>query len=226
MRVVLMGPPNAGKGTQAQILQAELQVPKLSTGDMLRQEIATGSVLGKQAKELIDKGDLVPDEMIIAIISSRLAQPDCQHGFILDGFPRTVAQAERLDTLLAAQKLSLDLVVGLAVDDATIIDRVTGRYHAPTSGRVYHVKYNPPKIPGQCDVTGEALIHRADDRAEVVRHRLEVYRAETAPVLAYYAQHGRLVEIDGTQPIEQVHGTLTQALQAAAAKRQKKVHHG
>ena len=224
MRVVLMGPPNAGKGTQAQILQNELQVPKLSTGDMLRQEIAAQTPLGVLAKSLIEKGDLVPDEVMIEIIQRRLLQPDCQEGFILDGFPRTVPQAQQLDAWLKQQQLSLDLVVGLVVDDATIVDRVTGRYHAPRSGRVYHVKYNPPRIPGKCDVTGEDLVHRADDREEVVRHRLEVYRAETSPVLAYYTAAGRLIEIDGTQPIEHVHQTLVAALQAA--KQRKKVNHG
>jgi len=208
VRVIFMGPPNAGKGTQAQLLQEELQIPKLSTGDILRHAIAEGTEVGKQAKTFLDNGDLVPDSMIIDIVHERLTKADCAEGFILDGFPRTVAQAEDLDQVLAKHHLSLDFVFCLTVEDEVIIERQAGRRMAPSSGRVYHLKYNPPKVAGKCDITGEDLIHRPDDQEDVVRHRLDVYAQQTAPVLAYYQQKGLLVTLDGTTSIEDVHSQI------------------
>lgn len=224
MRVIFMGPPNAGKGTQAQLLQEALQVPKLSTGDILRHAIAEDTSIGQEAKRFIDNGDLVPDDMVIDIVHARLTMDDCARGFILDGFPRTRAQAEDLDHELAEHHLSLDFVFCLTVEDEVIIERQAGRRMAPSSGRVYHLKYNPPKVAGKCDVTGEDLIHRPDDQEDVVRHRLDVYRQQTAPVLAYYQQKGLLVTFDGTDSIEDVHARIMQFVKTRT--QQKDAHCG
>ena len=218
MRVVLMGPPGAGKGTQAQLLSDHLSIPKLSTGDMLRSAVAEGTDLGKQAQAIMAKGDLVPDDVMVGIIEDRLKAPDCAKGFLLDGFPRTIEQAETLDKMLKKHNLALDHIVNLAVDEKAIVERFTGRRVAPQSGRSYHIVHNPPKVAGKCDVTGEALVQRDDDREEVVRHRLEVYRKQTAPVLDFYRAQGRLEEVNGMLPVDQVFEAMLKVLDNPAAR--------
>ena len=219
MRIVLLGAPGAGKGTQAQLLADTLGVPKLSTGDILRSEISAGSDLGQQVQKVMQSGGLVPDELVLGIVENRISSAACASGFILDGFPRTVAQAEGLDKILKKHNLSLDHVVNLAVAENELVKRFTGRRVAPTSGRTYHVQHNPPKVAGQCDETGEALVQREDDREDVVRHRIEVYRSQTAPVLDYYrATGGRLQEVDGMQAVESVFNALTKVLNLSQAQ--------
>lgn len=184
MRIILLGPPGAGKGTQAQYIKEALHIPQISTGDMLRAAIKQQTALGKQVEAIMQKGELVSDETIIALVKERIAQTDCQHGFLLDGFPRTTAQA---DALRDAQ-IKIDSVVELTVPDEIIIKRMGGRLVHPASGRVYHSTYNPPQTPGKDDLTGEDLIQREDDRAETVQQRLVVYHQQTSPLIQYYKQ--------------------------------------
>ncbi len=212
MIVILFGPPGVGKGTQAQKLKDDKNLCHLSTGDMLRAAVAAGTELGKQAKSLMDAGDLVPDELVISIIKERIIEPDCAGGFILDGFPRTVAQAEGLDKMLKAVDKQLDFVFALEVDEEEIIDRRAGRMVGAKSGRVYHAVHNPPKVAGKCDETGEDLIQRDDDKAEVMRHRLKVYQEQTAPVAAWYEARGKLTRVDGMGSVEEVYGRLSAAM--------------
>ncbi len=219
MRIVLMGPPGAGKGTQAQVLSETVGIPKLSTGDMLRAATAAGTDVGKRAAAIMAKGDLVPDEMVVAIIADRIRQPDCAKGLILDGFPRTVSQAESLDKMLRSHDLALDHIIYLNVDEEAIVQRYSGRRVAPTSGRTYHVTFNPPKVAGVCDASGEALVQRPDDKEDVVRHRIAVYREQTAPVLAYYKGQGRLETVDGMQPVDVVTSAIRALLRSAEQRR-------
>lgn len=216
MRLVFLGPPGAGKGTQAQMLSDKLGIPKLSTGDMLRAEVKAGSELGKQAAEIMQRGDLVPDELMVGIIEARIQEPDCQRGFILDGFPRTVSQARSLDKMLEKHNLTLDHIVTLAINDEDVVERFAGRRVALQSGRTYHIKHNPPKVEGVCDESGEKLIQREDDREDVVRHRLKVYHQQTEPVLGYYRETGRLKEVDGMQTVDNVFTELCRRFGLAA----------
>lgn len=182
MRVVLLGCPGSGKGTQAQFLCARYAIPQIATGNILRHEVSIKSHLGAQAKQIMAAGQLVPDELILSIIEQRLSQSDCAHGYLLDGFPRTLAQAEALSQM----GQQLNHVVNLAIDDAAVVQRLSGRRVHPASDRVYHVDFNPPKIPETDDETGDPLVHRQDDRPEVIIKRLAVYHQQTEPLVQYY----------------------------------------
>ncbi len=184
MRIILLGPPGAGKGTQAQFLTKHFNITHLSTGDMLRTAVKSGSELGKQVKQIMDSGALVSDDLIIELVKERIQQSDCTHGFLLDGFPRTTTQA---DALRDAQ-IKIDYVINIEVPDADVIERICGRLVDPKSGRVYHRLYKPPKIPGKDDITGDPLIQRADDSEETVRNRLKVFNEQTEPLVSYYQQ--------------------------------------
>lgn len=204
MIIVFMGPPGAGKGTQAQILQENMEIPKLSTGDMLRSAISAGTEVGKQAEALMKNGDLVPDEVVVGIIKERIMLTDCANGFILDGFPRTINQAHALDKMLKDNNLIVDKVICLEVDADTIVSRQAGRRVAPQSGCVYHLEHNPPKVPGKCDVSGENLMQRDDDKEDVVRHRLGVYDKTIKPILDYYESQSLLNKVKGDLPLKEV----------------------
>ena len=184
MRLILLGPPGAGKGTQASFTTEHYGIPQISTGDMLRAAIRAGTPLGLAAKKVMDAGQLVSDDIIIGLVQDRLQQADCAKGYLLDGFPRTIGQAEAFK----AAKVRIDRVLEIDVDDSEIVMRMSGRRVHPASGRTYHVKFNPPKVPGKDDLTGEPLIQREDDMAETVIKRLEVYRAQTLPLVAYYSK--------------------------------------
>lgn len=208
MIIILFGPPGAGKGTQAEKLVKQFNIPALSTGNMIREVAASGTPLGKELKAIIDSGDLVSDEVVNRIVDERMSQPDCAKGCILDGYPRTVAQAQVLDKSLARRGLKADHVIELVVDENALIERRAGRLYAPKSKRTYHAVFNPPTVAGKCDETGEDLIHRDDDRPDVVRHRLEVYHSQTKPVVDFYKQDGRLRQIDGMASIDDVFGQI------------------
>jgi adenylate kinase len=205
MNIVLLGPPGAGKGTQARRLQDGYGLVQLSTGDMLRAAVAAGTPLGQKAKKLMEAGQLVPDELIVGMIADRIAQPDCKTGFILDGFPRTVPQAEALDAMLADQKRKLDYVIEMKADDAALVDRVSGRFSCAKCGAGYHDRHKPTKKPGICDVCGSKdFTRRADDNAETVAARLKAYHAQTAPILPYYKSKGVLRSVDGMAQMDAV----------------------
>lgn len=182
MRLILLGAPGAGKGTQAQFICERFEIPQISTGDMLRAAVKAGTELGQQAKEVMDAGGLVSDDLIIALVKERIAEPDCEKGFLFDGFPRTIPQAEAM----VEAGVDIDQVVEIAVDDEEIVARLSGRRVHPESGRVYHVIYNPPKVKGKDDVTGEPLVQRDDDSEDTVRNRLSVYQNQTAPLIDFY----------------------------------------
>jgi adenylate kinase len=216
MNIVFLGPPGAGKGTQAKILIERYGIPQISTGDMLREHRAKGTELGKKAQEYMDKGQLVPDEIILGMVKERLSQPDCQKGFILDGFPRTVAQAEALDKLLSEMGKKLDFALALIVPDDLLVERLTGRRTCKTCGMMYHIKYKPPKVEGKCDVCGGELYQRPDDNEETVRNRLKVYHEQTAPLIEYYKNQGILREIDGSKSIEEITQQIISILEGKA----------
>jgi adenylate kinases len=204
VRVVLVGPPGAGKGTQAQFIASHLSIPKISTGDIFRANVSGGTPLGKLAKEYMDRGDLVPDEVTVAMVRDRLSEDDAQEGFLLDGFPRNVPQAEILKKMLADWGLALDVVLELVVDDEEVIRRLAGRRTCRSCGKVWHVDFDPPSREGICDACGGELFQRDDDREDTIRHRLEVYQEQTAPLISYYADEGILVGVDATGPVEEV----------------------
>jgi adenylate kinase len=205
MTLILLGPPGAGKGTQAGAIAAGHGLVQLSTGDMLRAAVKAGTEVGLQAKAIMERGDLVPDEVVIRIIDERIAKPDCEAGFILDGFPRTLPQAAALDSLLAGKGKQLDLVIELRVDDAALVERIAGRYACAKCGAGYHDRFKQPKTPGVCDVCGSTeFVRRADDNAETVKNRLMAYYKETSPLIGYYFAKSKLKSIDGMAPIEQV----------------------
>ena len=216
MIIVFLGAPGAGKGTQSAKLSAELSIPQLSTGDIFRAALKEGTEVGLQAKSYMDSGNLVPDDIVLKVIEERILADDCKGGFILDGFPRTVAQAEGLEKMLQNNNLSLDQVVCLEVDEETVVVRQAGRLYAPKSGRTYHEVNHPPKVAGKCDVTGEDLIKRDDDKEDVVRHRMSVYREQTAPVKDFYSKSGQLVEFDGAEAVETVFAKIINTLRKAA----------
>jgi adenylate kinase len=217
MRVVFLGPPGAGKGTQAERLAAALGVPRVATGDIFRQAVREGTPLGRQAKEYMDRGALVPDDVTVGIVRERLAQPDCAAGFVLDGFPRTLPQAEALDRILGELGRPVQHAVLLTVPDEEIVRRAAGRRVCPRCGATYHLVSSPPRVDERCDACGEALVLRDDDREETVRSRLEVYRRQTEPLAAYYRQRGLLRPVDGTGPIDAVEAAGWRALDAASA---------
>jgi adenylate kinase len=211
MNLILLGPPGAGKGTQAKILEEKLGFKQLSTGDMLRAAIAAGTEIGKKAKAIMDRGDLVSDDVVIGIVSDRLDQPDVKKGVVFDGFPRTPAQAEALDKLLASKSQKLNAVIEMKVDDDALVKRITGRYTCAKCGQGYHDEFARPKKAGVCDVCGSTeFARRADDNEKTVRDRLGVYNKQTAPLVAYYRQKGNLHVIDGMADI----ALVTRAMEA------------
>lgn len=212
MNLILLGPPGAGKGTQAQFLIERFGVPQVSTGDMLRAAVAGGSALGMKAKGCMDAGELVPDDVVVGIVKERLQAPDCADGFILDGFPRTVNQANALKVALAAAGLKIDYVVAFSVDEDSLVQRLTGRRTCRGCGAGYHVSFDPPRVVAVCDKCGDALYQREDDQEGTIRKRLQVYRNQTAPLIDYYSGQGILVEVDGMAPIEDVRGRILQSL--------------
>lgn len=213
MRLVLVGPPGAGKGTQAQFISAARSVPKISTGDIFRANVSQGTPLGQQAKAYMDAGDLVPDEVTIEMVRQRLAEPDAEKGFLLDGFPRNVPQAEVLAEILRdVADTSLDVVLELVVDDDEVVRRLGGRRTCRRCNHVWHVDFDPPSVEGVCDRCGGELFQRDDDREQTIRHRLEVYAAQTAPLVAFYATRGVLVGIDATGPVDDVTERALEAL--------------
>ena len=208
MRLILLGPPGAGKGTQANFIREKFGIPQISTGDMLRAAVKAGTPLGLAAKKVMDAGQLVSDDIIVALVEERLGHGDCTKGYLFDGFPRTIPQAEAM----RARDVRIDHVLEIDVADDEIITRMSGRRVHPASGRTYHVKFNPPRVEGKDDLTGEPLVQRDDDREETVRARLDVYDKATAPVAAFYRARNLLREIDGTGSTTQVHDRILQRL--------------
>jgi adenylate kinase len=214
VRIVLVGPPGAGKGTQAEFIAAQLSVPKISTGDILRSNVAQGTQLGTEAKRYMDAGQLVPDEVVINMVRDRLAEPDATDGFLLDGFPRTTPQAAALDKLLADLGTQLDLVLELVVDDDEVIRRLSGRRQCRGCDKIWHVEFDATSREGVCDRCGGELYQRDDDKPEVIAERLKVYARDTAPLVDYYGAQNKLVGIDATGPVEDVTARATDALRS------------
>ncbi|MBP1970883.1 adenylate kinase [Virgibacillus natechei] len=204
MNLILMGMPGAGKGTQAEQINEAYNIPHISTGDMFRLAIKEGTDLGKQAKDFMDQGELVPDEVTIGIVKERLSKDDCKKGFLLDGFPRTIAQAEALQELLTDINETIDYVVHVDVPEEKLLERLTGRRICPTCGTAYHVAYQPPEVEGKCDKDSAQLIQRDDDKPETVKNRLAVNLKQTKPLLDFYQDKGYLVTVDGDQEVDQV----------------------
>jgi adenylate kinase len=212
-----LGPPGAGKGTQARRLEETYDIVQLSTGDMLRAAVKAGTETGKKAKALMEAGKLVSDAVVVSIIEERISKPDCAKGFILDGFPRNVAQAEALDAMLAKKGMSLTKVIEIKVDDEALVDRISGRYTCAKCGEGYHDRNKTPEVPGVCDRCGSTeFVRRADDNAETVKARLATYHQQTEPLLPYYRNRGLLVSIDGMQPIDVVSAEISAVLKKAA----------
>jgi len=218
MRLILLGPPGAGKGTQAAFITEKFGIPQISTGDMLRAAVKAQTPLGLEAKKIMDTGGLVSDEIIIGLVRDRLAQPDCEHGYLFDGFPRTIPQADALKDA----NIPLDFVIEIVVPDENIIERMSGRRVHPASGRSYHVTFNPPQAEGKDDLTGEPLVQRDDDREETVRHRLSVYQDQTRPLVDYYSQWAQsndgkapaFRQISGVGTLDEIKERINQALNA------------
>lgn len=221
MRLILLGAPGAGKGTQAAFITERFGIPQISTGDMLRAAVKAGTPLGQQAQKIMEAGALVPDEIMLGVVRERLSAPDCAKGFLLDGFPRTIAQAEGLEK----EGIAIDVVLEFDVPDADIIQRLGGRRVHPPSGRTYHLSFNPPKKAGVDDVTGEPLVQRADDQEDTVRKRLEVYHAQTLPLVKFYAERmarpgsPRLITLSGVGPVAEVQQRIFAALQGGPQAR-------
>ncbi|MBI3925461.1 MAG: adenylate kinase [Armatimonadetes bacterium] len=217
MKLVLVGPPGAGKGTQAAHLAAAYRAPHISTGDMLREEMRQQTALGMEARRFINQGELVPDSLILRMIEHRLQREDARAGFILDGFPRSVAQADALDGILERSGQGLTAVLQLQLDDDEIVRRLAHRRVCPVCGNIYHVLVNPPKVQGVCDADQAVLVHREDDREDAIRTRLQVFHAQTEPVIAFYRERGLLVTVDASHGIGRVQDDIEQALQETAA---------
>ena len=215
MKLILLGPPGAGKGTQAKMLTERFGIPQISTGDILRAAVKEGTPMGVKAKSFMDAGALVPDEVVIGIVRERLQKDDCGQGFILDGFPRTVAQADALKDALKELGRDLDAVVSLEVDSEALVERLTGRRTCRQCGKGYHVKFDPPAVADRCDVCGGELYQRDDDQEATIRNRLDVYNRQTAPLVTYYRQAGLLAPIDGMMEMSAVQEKILAVLQAA-----------
>ncbi|WP_045517298.1 adenylate kinase [Clostridium sporogenes] len=212
MRVILLGPPGAGKGTQAKLISEKFSIPHISTGDIFRANIKEKTPLGIEAKRYIDNGQLVPDEVTIGIVKDRLKKDDCDNGFLLDGFPRTVAQAEALDEFLKGINKDLDVALLIKVPEEFILERMTGRRVCTSCGASYHIRFNPPKIEGKCDICDNELIQRKDDTEATVKERLEVYSKQTYPLINYYKDNGIISEVNGTESIDEVFGNISNIL--------------
>ncbi|NLZ38404.1 MAG: adenylate kinase [Firmicutes bacterium] len=212
MRIILLGPPGAGKGTQAEKLVKKYKIPHISTGDIFRAALQEGTELGLRAKEYMDQGELVPDDLVVDIVKERLEQEDAQNGYLLDGFPRTLAQAEALDESLRASGTPLTGVINISVDPQELLERLTGRRVCRGCGATYHIKFNPPTVRSVCDKCGGELYQREDDTVETVKQRLEVYRQQTAPLIEYYGRKGILFTVDGSQEIDEVFRAITTIL--------------
>lgn len=210
--IVLLGPPGAGKGTQAKIISEELGLAHISSGDIFRENIKNQTELGKQVKAILDRGDLVPDDVTIAMIRDRLSRPDCDRGAVLDGFPRTPAQAQALDEMLSEFGGQVDVVPYIQVPEQVLIERLSGRWTCRAAGHIFHQSFNPPKEAGVCDIDGSELYQREDDKRETVQRRVEVYMQQTAPLIEHYRQAGKLVEANGNQSIEAVTADLLASL--------------
>lgn len=218
MNLVLLGPPGAGKGTQAKLLEDSRSLVKLSTGDMLRAAVAAGTELGRKAGDIMERGQLVPDELVIKLIAERIDEDGGGKGFILDGFPRTIAQAEALDRLLRERGKKLDRVIVMAVDDDALVERIAGRFACASCGEGYHDLYKTPKVSGVCDrCGGTQFVRRRDDNEEVVRSRLKAYHAQTEPLIDYYTRQGKVRTVDGMADIETVENEIGRALDGAGA---------
>ena len=217
IHIILLGPPGCGKGTQAQKLIREFGFVQLSTGDMLRAAISKGTEIGMQAKSIIDKGELVSDEIVIGIVMDRIFSTECECGYMLDGFPRTLAQAEKLDQILSDRNQKIDVVFRLCVPDEMLIRRIAGRRFHTKSGRSYNIEFSPPKIEGKDDITGEKLVQREDDKEEIVQSRLNTYHQTTEPLVRYYQKRGILKEIDGTGSPENIYSEIKQTLNEVPA---------
>jgi len=216
VRLVLLGPPGAGKGTQAKLLQEHFDIPQISTGDILRRAAKEGTTFGKRAKKYMDRGELVPDSVILDIVEERLSADDCHKGFLLDGFPRTVVQADAFQTMLDRQNQVLDGAVSLRVPRQKLVARLSGRRTCRQCGAMYHVRFNPPKKEGVCDQCGGDLYQRADDREETIEARMEVYDRESAPLLEHFRQKGLLREVDGSKTTDEVFREILRQLRKAA----------
>lgn len=213
--VILIGPPGAGKGTQAKEVAGLCRVPHLSTGDMFREHIGQGTPLGRQAKPMMERGELVPDAIVLGMVEERIARPDCAHGFVFDGFPRTEAQAARLAELLAARGFRRPVVVHFAVDNGILLRRLTGRRMCKVGGEIYNMYDRPPKVPGRCDNDGGELVQRPDDREEVIAPRLVAYEKQTAPLVAYYRSQGVLEDVNGASNVDEVTRQVLEILRRA-----------
>jgi adenylate kinase len=215
LNIILLGPPGAGKGTQAKRLESERGLKQLSTGEMLRAAVSAGTEMGKRAKAIMDRGELVPDEVVVSIIADRLEQPDLKKGFVLDGFPRNTAQAEALDRMLASKGLKLDAVIEMKVDDEALVERIAGRYTCAKCGKGYHDRFEKPRKAGVCDICGSMeFTRRADDNEKTVRDRLAIYNAQTVPLVSYYRSKGALRSIDGMADINAVSREIDHVLES------------
>jgi adenylate kinase len=210
--IVLLGPPGAGKGTQAQVISREMNLAHISSGDLFRENLKNQTELGKMAQGFMNRGELVPDDVTILMVRDRLSRPDCEQGALLDGFPRTPAQAVALSEMLQSLSQQVDYVPYISVPAEVLIERLGGRWTCPTCGRVYHEKYNPPQTAGVCDVDSGQLIQREDDKAETVERRIRVYLEQTTPLIEYYREQGLLIEVDGTKSIDEVSQDIMQAI--------------
>ena len=215
MRLVFLGAPGVGKGTQAELVAAELAIPKISTGDLLRTGVAQKTPLGLEAQQYLTRGELVPDNVVIGLVAEKIASSECEKGFILDGFPRTILQADALSGILQEQEVTLDRVVYFVIPREEVVKRLSGRRSCSACSAVYHVDYVPPKQEGRCDECGAALVQRSDDKRETVESRLVVYEEQTAPLIDYYREKHVLAELDGTGPVEEVGGRLSALLSGA-----------